>query len=109
MISVENGFIYKNSTKVGYYTLNDNTLSDIFIMSEHRGNHIGTESVKNICQKVKNRGYNYIRVIGVISDSMIKVLENNGFNSTKNIDISQIYDVSFDIYEKENTWIKNLS
>lgn len=109
MISVEDGSIYTDGTKIGYYTLSKNTLSDIFIRSEHRMNSIGTECVKNICEKVKDNGYNHIRVIGVISDPMIKVLENNGFSNSKNIDIKQIYGLSFDIPEKENTWIKKLN
>lgn len=106
MVKISDGVIENNGTVIGYYTLSENTLADIFLEEDYRQNNFGTDTVKQICKKIESDGYDYIKVVSVISEYMIKILENLNFKNGNDIDVKDIYDISFDIQEDDQIWFK---
>lgn len=108
MIEIDSGSIIHNSKVVGYYTYTNNTLSDIYIYENYRRRGFATKTIDKLVTKTQNKGYDIMRVISVISDSMTSILQDLGFERADKC-ANDIYNISIENIGNENTWMKTLS
>lgn len=108
MVEIKYGKIYHNGSEIGYYTNVNNTLYDIFIESNYRGNRYSEEAIDIMCENIKSQGYDVFRVVDVISDKMEKILKECGFTRAKNMSQYNNINVENQNIESNNTWIKRL-
>lgn len=109
MLELKDGVILYDGSSIGDYKLVDNTLYDIFLQEKYRNKGYGSRIMRNLCDVVRSRGYNFFRVVGVISEPMEKVLKNNKFKKNQDILSNELYNINeYDNLENSNTWIKLL-
>lgn len=105
----DNGEIIDDGSVVGHIDWSENTLVDIFIDEEYRGEGIGTEVVSQFVEHAKRDGYNIVKTTTVISSSMETVLRKNGFKNGA-IPLDRVSDDILEManHENEIRWYKEI-
>lgn len=107
MIEIESGNVIYNDTVIGYYTYNNNTLSDIYVYEDYRRRGFATKTIEKLITKTQSKGYDIMRVVSVISDPMINILRDLGFNRADKC-ANDMYNINIENIGNENTWMKTL-